>query len=175
MPVLKHFLGKSQFDSDIHLDYRSSACGPVTVSVILRYLNIPMSRVSINELYSLLGTTPIGLFTWRFVRKLRKLLGRDWEVSTCSLSEVVIELENGRPVAAKFDKWFTFHWRSQSEFSYHWVPVIGYEKVADDVLLAVHDNGSPNSSSQVRYVSYRANQSVLTFVRITPKTITKGH
>ncbi|MDW0110998.1 C39 family peptidase [Sporosarcina aquimarina] len=175
MPLLKKFLGKSQYDSDIHLDYRSSACGPVTASVILLYLNSPKSRVSIDELYKLLGTTRIGLFSWRFVHKLRKLLGRDWEVSKCTLSWVLNELDQGRPAAAKFDKWFTFNWRSQSEFAYHWVPVIGYEIVNQDVLLAIHDNGSPNSSSQVRYVSYRANQSVLSFVRITPKTTAKGH
>lgn len=175
MPVLKQFQGKSQYEPSIERRLRSSACGPVTVAVILNYLDIPDSRVPVNKLYRLLGTTHIGLFRWRLVRRLQKLLGKDWEVRKCSLAEALQELENGRPVAAKFDKWFSFKWRGQYEFDYHWVPVIGYEKNADDVILTIHDNGSPTTPSSVRWVSYRKNQEMLSFVKIVPVSKLKGH
>lgn len=175
MPFLKQLQGKSQYEPSIDIQLRPSACGPVTASVILHYLNVPISKVSVNKLYKLLGTTRIGLFTWRFVHRLRKILGADWEVRKCSLSEAICELENGRPVAAKFDKWFTFKWSGKYEFDYHWVPLIGYEKNANDVILTIHDNGSPSSPSNLRSVSYRKNQEVLTFVKIAPSSKQKGH
>lgn len=171
MPYLKQLQGKSQFDLSIDKNLRASACGPVTASVMLHDLNLPISRVPVNKLYKLLGTTRIGLFTFRFVHRLQKLLGDGWEVRKCTLSEVLHELENDRPVAAKFDKWFSFNWNGKYEFDYHWVPVIGYEKTANDVILAIHDNGSPSSPSTVRFVSYRKNQEVLSFVKVTPISI----
>ena len=175
MPFFNELQGKSQFDPSIDSKFRSSACGPVTASVILHDLNLPISRVPVNKLYKLLGTTRIGLFTWRFVPRLTKLLGDGWEVRKCTLSEVLGELEKGRPVAAKFDKWFSLKWNGHYEFDYHWVPVVGYEKTADDVILAIHDNGSPSSPSTVRFVSYRKNQEVLSFVKISPISKLKGH
>ncbi|REB04865.1 hypothetical protein DVB69_17020 [Sporosarcina sp. BI001-red] len=172
---LKQLQGKSQYDASIEAKLRPSACGPVTAAVILHYLNAPISRVPVNKLYKLLGSTRIGLFTWRFVHRLKKLLGDEWEIRKCSLSEALQELENGRPVAAKFDKWFSFKWNGQYEFDYHWVPVIGYDKNASDVILAIHDNGSPSSDSHVRLVSYRKNQEILSFVKIAPVSKQKGH
>ena len=64
--------GKSQYDTSISPNYRNSACGPTTVHVILQYLGI--STPSVNQLYEMLGSTKIGLFRWRFIRNLRKLL-----------------------------------------------------------------------------------------------------
>ncbi|MBD7908888.1 C39 family peptidase [Sporosarcina gallistercoris] len=175
MQILKQFQGRSQYESSIDRRLRSSACGPVTVSVILNFLNVPLSRVPVNKLYKFLGTTQIGLFSWRLVHRLQKLLGTDWDVRKCSVSEALQELESGRPVAAKFDKWLSFKWSGQYEFDYHWVPVIGYAKNADDVILTIHDNGSPTNPSTVRFVSYRKNQEVLSFVKIAPVSKFKGH
>lgn len=170
MQKLEHVQGRSQYESSIDRRLQPSACGPVTVAVILDYLNVPLSKVPINQLYKFLGTTPIGLFSWRMIHRLQKLLGKEWDVRKCSLSEVLQELDNGRPVAAKFDKWFSFKWNGQYEFDYHWVPVIGYEKIADDVILTIQDNGSPTTSSALRCVSYRTNQEVVSFVKIAPIT-----
>ncbi len=168
MPMLNQFQGESQYDDGILETLQSSACGPVTASVILKHIGNPSSKISVNQLYKLLGTTRIGLFTWRFVHRLQQLLGQEWQVRKCSFSEAVQELEDGRPVAAKFDKWFSFNWNGQYEFDYHWVPVIGYEKDGADVILTLHDNGSPSSTGTIRHVSYRANRAVLSFVKIAP-------
>ena len=168
MPSLPSFQGKSQFDTEIQKQFRPSACGPVTASVMLRYLGLPLSKMPINLLYEQLGTTRIGLFTCRFVHRLNKLIGPDWAVQKCTLAESLAELDLGRPVAAKFDKWFTFNWRGTYDFDYHWVPIIGYELADCDILLTIHDNGSPSKESSVRVVSYRKNRDALTFVKIAP-------
>lgn len=165
MTQLSSFQGKSQFDNDIQTQFRPSACGPVTASVILRYLDAPLSEVPINTLYKMLGTTRIGLFTWRFVYRLNKMLEPNWYVEKCLLPDVLAELDSGRPVAVKFDKWFSLKWFGHYDFDYHWVPIIGYEQVGTDVFLVIHDNGSPSANSSVRTVSYRKNRDILTFVK----------
>ncbi|GKV56972.1 hypothetical protein NCCP2222_29190 [Sporosarcina sp. NCCP-2222] len=159
------FNGKSQFDEDIDPKYRPSACGPVTAYTILRYFN-EHGEFDVNVLYRKLGGTRIGLFKWRLLRNLRKLLGNAWEVESCSIEELTIELQHGRPVAAKFDKWFTFRWLGKYEFDYHWVPVVGYEQANGDIFLLIHDNGGSHRESRLRKVSYRANRSILSFVKI---------
>ena len=165
MKTVLDVIGKSQFEPDIDKRFRPSACGPVTAFVILNY-HLSNNTYAVNELYRFLGSTKIGLFTWRFIRNMKKLLGKDWIVAKCSVDEVIHEIDNGRPVAAKFDKWFTFQWRGKFAFDYHWVPVVGYEKIGDDLFLIVHDNGGRNRASQLQSISYRNNRSVLTFVKI---------
>lgn len=160
----------SQYNQDVNLQYQNSACGPTTVSVILNYHAYQQSAVQdINKLYEMLGGTRIGLFTWRLIKNLRKLLGSSWNVSRCSLGESLRELEAGRPVAMKFDKHFTFQWFAKPTFKYHWVPLIGYEILDNELYLILHDNGGRNRDSQVRKVRYADNQKVLSFVKIEPK------
>lgn len=168
IPILSSFQGKSQFDKAIQKKIRPSACGPVTANVILRYLDSPLSQIPIDELYKKLGTTRIGLFAWQFIHRLNKLLGSSWIAQKCTLPDMLAELDNGRPVAAKFDQWFALHWFGSYAFDYHWVPVIGYELIGNDIVLAIHDNGSPASESTVQLVSYRQNCDVLTFIKISP-------
>lgn len=175
MPILPKFQGMSQYDETIGRRNRPSACGPVTASLLLRHLQHPLGRMPIDNLYKLLGTTRLGLFTWRFVHRLRRLLGPGWLVRTCSIEEVLTEIDSGRPAAAKFDKWLSLRWRTSTPFNYHWVPVIGYERLAGDVLLFVHDNGSPSSTSRIRTISYSENATVLTFVKVSPDGNQKGH
>ncbi|WP_210471173.1 C39 family peptidase [Sporosarcina sp. 6E9] len=165
MKTVLDITGKSQYEKDIDERFRPSACGPVTAHVILRY-HFPHHMHAVNELYRLLGSTKIGLFTWRFIRNMKKLLGEAWIVEKCSVNEVIHEIDNGRPVAAKFDKWFTLRWRGKFAFDYHWVPVVGYEKNGNELLLIVHDNGGRNRTSQLRTISYKKNKSILTFVKI---------
>lgn len=159
---------KSQYDPDINKRYRSSACGPVTAYTILDYY-FPNHFQDINQLYKRLGGTAIGLFTWRFVRNLSKLLGEDWIVETCSIEEVKRQIDLGNPVAAKFDKWFTFKWRGRYSFDYHWVPVAGYKQSNNGLMLLIHDNGGKNRSCKLRIVPYSPNRDVLTFVKVERK------
>ncbi|KGR78201.1 C39 family peptidase [Ureibacillus manganicus] len=167
MKVQLNIAGFSQYDSTILQKYQSSACGPTTIYVILRYLLKNSSELkNINELYNILGGTKIGLFKWRLIKRLRKLLGSNWNVSECSLQEALHQIDIGRPVALKFDQYFSFQWRSKHTFKYHWVPLIGYEWKNDELFLIVHDNGSRTRKSQIRKVPYSVNIKVLSFVKI---------
>ncbi|RHW36763.1 hypothetical protein D1B33_10255 [Lysinibacillus yapensis] len=162
--------GTSQYSSDVSPRFQNSACGPTTVYVILNYLfKDRQNYKTINELYKLLGGTKIGLFKWRLIRNLRRLLGSNWVVAGCTLAEALKELEAGRPVAMKFDKYFTFQWFSKPAFKYHWVPLIGYERIDDDLHLIVHDNGGRQRKSRIRKVKYAENRKVLSYVKISPK------
>lgn len=162
------FQGLSQHDEAIYKKYRASACGPVTAAAILQFhegLNI-----GINQLYRLLGATPIGLFTCRLLRNFHKIAGTRFEAKRVwDIEEVKEELLAGRPLAMKFDRYFTFHWFSKFAYSYHWVPLIGFKEEAGDILLYIHDNGQKNRPSKMRTVSYMENRKVLTFVKIMPK------
>ncbi|WP_018392208.1 C39 family peptidase [Bacillus sp. 37MA] len=161
--------GKSQYDDDIKPQFRSSACGPVTVSVILNYWFSGTYPIHVNELYTSLSTTPIGLFRFMMVYKLRRLLGPDWLVkSTNRIDEVMDELQKGHPVAAKFDKYFTLRFFSKPMYAYHWVVITGYEMKNGEIILFFHDNGAPGRESKRRHVSYRKQSSMLRFVLITP-------
>ena len=160
--------GYSQYDSSIQTKYRASACGPVTAYVLLNYLFPHACPYQPNDLYEKLGGTRIGLFTYRLIRNMPKLLGPEWEIDKCSLQEAIVELKNGRPVALKFDKYFSLQWNKKFTFSYHWVPLIGYEIVDSEVVLIIHDNGGRNRPSQIRRIRYSDNAPILTFVRITP-------
>ena len=171
MKVLLDLKGKSQYASEVDARYQKSACGPTTINVILNYLykNQDISQKSINELYKLLGTTKIGLFKWRLVRNLQQLLGKDWIVEECTVNVAMDELRAGRPVAMKFDKYFSFNWFSKPVYKYHWVPLVGYEIRAGKLYLKIHDNGGRNRESKVIEVLYEENRDVLSFVKIAPK------
>ncbi|MED3661426.1 C39 family peptidase [Ureibacillus sp. FSL K6-8385] len=161
--------GFSQYHPSIHSSYRSSACGPTTIYVILKYLIGEEFALDVNALYSLLGTTKIGLFRWRLVKRLQKYLGPDWVVAKCSLKNALKQIDEGRPVATKFDKYFTFQWKAEPTFKYHWVPLIGYEINDGELFLYVHDNGGVNRDSQIRKVPYEKDRKVISFVKIEPK------
>lgn len=162
-------IGKSQYADDVKESFRSSACGPVTARILMNQFSSDVCPYDVNELYARLGSTKIGLGKGPFIRNMRKLLGTDWIVLACDISDVKTQIDNGRLVAAKFDKWFNFRWRGGYEFDYHWVPVIGYEEKEGDIELIIHDNGGRNRPSHVRQVSYRENKAVLSFVKIEPK------
>lgn len=160
--------GKSQYDSDIESKYRPSACGPVTAYVLLRHF-FPAEQVpSINELYKTLGGTKIGLPTWRFIRRLSQLLGAQWDVKICDVSQALQQIDEERPVAVKFDKWFSFKWRSRFSFDYHWVLMVGYDYVDGQLHILVHDHGGRNCDSRVRSIPYAPNKAILTFIKIEP-------
>ena len=171
MKILLNLKGQSQYSEQVDQAYQKSACGPTTANVILNYLNkdSTVSQKSINELYKYLGTSKIGLFKWQLIRKLQKLLGDEWEVSECTVNEAMMELQNERPVAMKFDKYFSFKWGLRPMYRYHWVPLIGYEIRAGKLYLFIHDNGGRNRKSEVREVLFEENRDVLSFVKISPR------
>lgn len=161
--------GKSQYDASISPNYRNSACGPTTAHVILQYLGA--STLSVNHLYKMLGCTKIGLFRWCFIRNLRKYLPT-WDVRSCTLKEALQEIDAGRPVAMRFDRYFSLQWRNKkSAYAYHWVPLIGYEIHNDELSLIFHDNGGRNRDSEIRITYYKDNVRVLSFVKIAPKQV----
>ncbi|OKL37264.1 C39 family peptidase [Domibacillus mangrovi] len=161
--------GKSQYDEDINPKFRSSACGPVTVSVILNYWFNGTYPLHVNELYTSLSTTSIGLSRFMMVYKLRRLLGSDWLVKRSNqINEVIDELQKGHPVAAKFDKYFTLRFFSKSMYAYHWIVIIGYEIKNGEIILFFQDNGAPNRESKRRSMLYSEQASILRFVLIAP-------
>ncbi|MGI2329316.1 hypothetical protein [Planococcus sp. YIM B11945] len=167
MKAIIPFEGMSQYESSITKKLRGSACGPVTAATILKHHET--KSYGINDLYAQLGSTRIGLFTWRLLRNLRKLAGSRYKIQKArSLEEVKSELLAGRPLAMKFDRYFSFHWFLKPTYNYHWVPLVGFEEKPDDLILYIHDNGQKNRPSKLRTVSYQANQKVLTFVKIVP-------
>lgn len=173
MRVLLDVNGMSQYNDTVRPEFRNSACGPTTAHVILNYLsqNHTVVKKDINELYELLGGTKIGLFKWRFIRKLREQLGEEFLIDECNLSEAIMQLKHGNPVAMKFDQYFTFQWFTNKKplYKYHWVPLIGYEIKDDCLHLIIHDNGGRDRESKVRSICYDDNRHVLSFVKIEPR------
>ncbi|MGO1060513.1 C39 family peptidase [Planococcus sp. FY231025] len=167
MKVLIPFAGMSQYDKKIDEKLRGSACGPTTAATILRHHE--KKDWDVNDVYQALGTTRVGLFTWRLKRNFRKLADKRYKIEkAASLEEVKSELAAGRPLAVKFDRYFSFRWFSKPVFNYHWVPLVGFEEKPDDLILYVHDNGKRNRPSKLQAVSYGANKKFLTFVKIVP-------
>lgn len=173
MRVLLDVNGMSQYSECVRPEYQDSACGPTTAHVILNYLceDPAITSMDVNELYSLLGGTKIGLFKWRLIRNLRKLLGNDWRVEECTVSQAIDQLRAGNPVAMRFDVYFSGQFLQDVKplYKYHWVPLIGYEIKNDELHLMIHDNGGRNRDSQVRTFRYEDNRKVLDFVKIEKK------
>lgn len=167
MKVIIPFQGLSPAETTIDISKRKSACGPVTASAILKHHE--RRTLSVNEIYKLLGTTPIGLFTWRLIRRWRSVSQKDYEVKRVrSIEEVKQELMAGRPLAMKFDRYFSLQWFAKPLFNYHWVPLVGFKETEDDLLLYIHDNAKKNRPSKIRAVSYKHHAKLLTFVKIKP-------
>lgn len=156
----------SQFNDEIKKDFQASACGPVTAFTLIRQQASNKTSFSVNDLYEKLGCTKIGLTKFRFIHNLRKVLGSEWIVDSCGIDELKKEILEGRPVAAKFDKWTSLRWFTEFEFDYHWVSVVGYEEVDEELFLFIHDNGSRHRESQIRRVSYLPNKAILSFVKL---------
>lgn len=172
MKVLLPFQAMNQYAEHIPAAYRASACGPVTAASILRYHE--GVAPGIGPLYKWLGATPIGLSAFCLIRRLKKLAGPRYAIKRVrSIEQIKQQLDAGYPLAVKFDRYFSLRWCQKTTFAYHWVPLIGYEETADDLLLFIHDNGQKNRPSKLRAVSFRENRSVLSFIQISPVFRTK--
>lgn len=161
--------GCSQYSTDVDEKYRSSACGPTTAYVMMNHLfGKQLVNKSVNDFYRMLGGTKIGLFKWRFKLNMRRYLGSGWVVEDCTVQQAIAEIDAGRPVAVKFDKYFSLKFREKPLYAYHWVPMIGYDTSAE-LKLFIHDNGGRNRDSRIRSFYYEDQKSVLSFVRIAPR------
>lgn len=172
MRVLLNVNGMSQYSQNVRSEFQNSACGPTTAHVILNYLCKDDATINkdVNELYQILGGTKIGLFKWRMIRNLRKLLGDEWSIDACTLTEAIEQLRAGNPVAMRFDVYFSGQLFAKNKplYKYHWVPLIGYEIKDDELYLIIHDNGGRNRDSQVRSFRYEDSRKILDFVKIAP-------
>ena len=174
MRVLLNVNGSSQYGSNVRPEYQNSACGPTTAHVILHYLckdDETIASLDITALYKQLGGTKIGLFKWRMIRNLRRILGEGWIVEECTLTQAIEQLRAGNPVAMRFDVYFSGQFLSKYKplYKYHWVPLIGYEIIDDELYLTIHDNGGRNRDSEIRTFKYDDNRKVLNFVKIEPQ------
>lgn len=174
----------------------ASACGPATMAALMEYWHTRMSRLfipgashfdskaaHINYIYTHHGGTPWGMSVRSFAKGLRAYIshaaprGKDSSrlltVSVFNdISRYKAEIDASRPVALKFDKWFSLRWRGSYVYDYHWVLGIGYEDNADGTCtLIVHDNGVRHPGrgyipGRERRISYPANQAILTMVAL---------
>lgn len=113
----------------------ASACGPATMAALMEYWHTRMGRLfipgashfdskaaHINYIYTHHGGTPWGMSVRSFAKGLRAYIshaaprGKDSSrlltVSVFNdISRYKAEIDASRPVALKFDKWFSLRWR----------------------------------------------------------------
>ncbi|MBW4085389.1 C39 family peptidase [Paenibacillus sp. S150] len=174
-----------------------SACGPATMAALIEYWhtrrgcgNIPgISHFSskaahINYIYSRHGGTPWGMSARGFARGLKAYLSaalahekhrrQPFSVSVFNdMQRYRAEIDAERPVAVKFDKWFSMRWRGRYAYDYHWVLGTGYESADTETgpVLIVQDNGIRHKNGgftpgRERRIPYLPNQSILTMVAL---------
>lgn len=174
-----------------------SACGPATMAALMEYWHtrqgaafIPGARhfvtraAHINYIYSRHGGRPWGMSVRSFTRGIhayiRSAAGKDgsndWQHSVTIFNDIeryTAEIDATRPVAIKFDKWFSFRWPGDFAYDYHWVLGIGYDKPAGGKgpVLIVHDNGHRLKDGgyrpgQERRIPYLPNQNIITMVSL---------
>lgn len=169
----------------------ASACGPASIAVITEYWSQRgwntaggMGRFGskseyLNYLYRYCGGTPWGMPAWKLMRGLRNCLrnGEAGQAAVRRLSgfgDYKAEIEAGRPVAVKFDKWSSFRWRGNYAFDYHWTVGVGYRESAEGgQWLIVQDNGTRIRGGGYRgsrecLIDYQANLPVLTLIGVKP-------
>lgn len=173
----------------------ASACGPAAIAGLVRFWEsrllaggaalrrLPADPAeAVNGMYAACFGTPLGMGASVLALGLRRQLnarlresGRPGRAVTRRLSGFAAyraEIDAGRPVAVKFDKWFALRWRDRPLFDYHWTVGCGY-RVEDDGTehLIVHDAGTRYSNgtyadSRERQVPYAAHRKVLTIVAL---------
>lgn len=179
------------------VDSPGSACGPATMASLVEYWHTRMGRsyvpgrshfqskaAHINHIYKHYGGTPFGMSVRSFINGVKAYLRTEAsreEMGNSLISLTLFndmerfraEIDADRPVAIKFDKWFSFRWRGSYTYDYHWVLGVGYDESEhpDDLVLIVHDNGvrlknGGFSPCQERRISYKANRDILTMVAL---------
>lgn len=171
----------SQKDPDVKSGYQSSACGPTTIAVILQYWHDSKGKSKlqvwnsgyttkgafINSMYANRG----GAFYGMSVNGMRSGLeneafARGYSATTSSFNNFFsykTQIDDNRPVAVKFDKWFS-KWEPNAkyDYDYHWTPGLGYIYTASSgALLRVQTLGS---NSYVRDINYDVHSGIITMV-----------
>lgn len=171
----------------------SSACGPATMAALTEYWNTQLGMdfirgkghfhskaAHINYIYSHHGGTALGMSTRCFVKGITAYIKasispkEEHKLSITTFNDFDVykaEIDAGRPVAVKFDKWFNFRWRGNFAYDYHWVLGIGYEVPdnGDRPILIVQDNGVRYRDGRItlckeRHIPYFANKDIITMV-----------
>ncbi|MBY0013843.1 C39 family peptidase [Paenibacillus typhae] len=185
----------TQWEPGVHSP--GSACGPSTLAAMMEYWHtrlgadfIPGSKhfgtkaAHINYIYSRFSGRAWGMSVRSFVRAadgyIRSASGKDGNTGRQHAVSVFndmdrykAEIDAGRPVALKFDKWFSFRWQGKYAYDYHWVLGTGYEEPegGSGPVLLVHDNGirlkdGGYRPGQERRIPYNPNQTVITMVSL---------
>ncbi|OMF93406.1 C39 family peptidase [Paenibacillus sp. FSL R7-0273] len=185
----------TQWEPGVHSP--GSACGPATLAAMMEFWHtrrgaafIPGSRhfatkaAHINYIYSHHSGRAWGMSVRSFVRAVHGYIssasGKDeiksggHEVAVFNdIERYKAEINAGRPVAVKFDKWFSLRWQGEFAYDYHWVLGTGYEEPADGPgpVLIVHDNGVRLRSGgflpgQERRIHYKPNRAVISMVSL---------
>ncbi|WP_052087876.1 C39 family peptidase [Paenibacillus wynnii] len=174
----------------------SSACGPATMAALAEYWRTRQGQAfihksshfhskaeHINYIYRHHGGAPWGMSVKGFKKGIKAYIGaafhtevgRRHTLSLRTFNDFVQykdEIEAGRPVAIKFDKWFNLRWKGSYVYDYHWVIGIGYEEAADSgkATLIILDNGVKTAAgfipSRERRVDYGINKDILTMVAL---------
>lgn len=157
------FQSFSQYAHTVEQSFRRAACGPTTIYSILFHYggNVP----SINTIFKKARCRSYGLSKRKMIRYLKQYGDPSYCAESGTIDEALREIDAGRPVAMKFDKWFSGRWWERPTYDYHWVPLIGYVEKEDELQLIV---GTNRAIGETRTISYQANRPVLSFVLYRP-------
>ncbi|GGO00650.1 hypothetical protein [Saccharibacillus kuerlensis] len=174
----------------------ASACGPAAIAGLVRFWEERLSvseevsvrrlpaepAEAVNLMYAACGGTPLGMSAPVLAFGLRRQLNSRLRESGLSGRAVTqrlngfeayrTEIDAGRPVAVKFDKWFSLRWFDKPAFDYHWTVGCGY-RIGDDgtEYLIVHDAGTrykdgTYASSRERQIEYAPHRGVLAMIAL---------
>jgi hypothetical protein len=175
----------NQYDSNVNSLYRNSACGPTTMAAITEYwrtvkgkslldgLNTYSSKgAMINHFYSNHGGSLLGMSVSTLRSGLENHAGHGNAYSTATASVISgynsykTEINNGRPVAIKFDRWFTlFEPDNDYAYDYHWVVGKGYAYDVFDTMFIINNNVASTENGQTQYLDFPTNEPILTLVK----------
>ena len=173
----------SQFDSNVTPLNRNSSCGPSSMAVILQYWHDSRSKgklqvynagyttkgAFINHLYQNRGGGLAGMSVNGVASGLQnEAIARGYSATTSTFNNFFSytnEIINNRPVAVKFDKYFTlFEPNADYSYNYHWTAGVGYVYSASSTLLRVQ---TVSSNSYIRDIDYNSNSAIISMVGFT--------
>ncbi|MCQ4087575.1 hypothetical protein [Saccharibacillus sp. JS10] len=183
----------TQWESGVR--FSASACGAAAIAGMIGfwernwiaqqgqpYESLPADPAeAINAMYRAGLGTPIGMAAPMLAYALRNQLNQRLRESGLPGKAVTsrfkkfesyrAEIDAGRLVAVKFDKWFSFRWFGHKPiFDYHWTVGCGYRIDANGTrFLRVHDAGGRRADgtwvhSREREIEYEKHRGVLTMI-----------
>ncbi|TQK63695.1 peptidase C39-like protein [Brevibacillus sp. AG162] len=167
----------------------ASSCGPATIAAIAEYwrskkgfdtidgLDYFTRTEMINAIYKYHGGKSYGMSVSNVRSGLKSYInrGHTHTVSTDSFnsfSTYKYEIGRSRPLAVKFDQYFTF-FEPDAEYAYdyHWTVGVGYLEDGTDKYLYIQDNGIGYTDgtwdwSKELYIDYTTNKPIITMVSL---------